>query len=258
MKKFIAILRSPRFSPGKVEQDAAILRLVAYKLREQGHQVDVFTEQEFQQHFLGHLDQVSADCIFGMYREDVTLDMLEQLETQRHIPCVNSPRGIRRVSHVNQIALLREAGLPIPPTTILTSPDQLSQLTYPCWLKKGRGWSERPDDVVRVNTPSEAQSALPQFVSDDGTLCVVASAHIEGRHEKFYCPATTPLPRREGTGVGLEGLKGLEDLLPVFGGDAIITPEGHTYIIDINDWPSFSTCREEAAKLISQYVLSIH
>jgi hypothetical protein len=39
----------------------------------------------------------------------------------------------------------------------------------------------------------------------------------------------------------------------VFGGDAIVTPEGRPVLIDLNDWPSFSRCREDAAKEIVRY-----
>ena len=38
----------------------------------------------------------------------------------------------------------------------------------------------------------------------------------------------------------------------VFGGDAIITPEGAIYVIDINSWPSFARVRAEAAVQISR------
>ena len=40
----------------------------------------------------------------------------------------------------------------------------------------------------------------------------------------------------------------------IFGGDAIITPEGSIYIIDINDFPSFSAVRHEAAQAISNLI----
>jgi D-alanine-D-alanine ligase-like ATP-grasp enzyme len=39
--------------------------------------------------------------------------------------------------------------------------------------------------------------------------------------------------------------------LDIFGGDAIITPEGRIYLIDINSWPSFARVRTEAAVQIA-------
>ena len=42
--------------------------------------------------------------------------------------------------------------------------------------------------------------------------------------------------------------------LPIYGGDAIITPDGNIHLIDFNDWPSFSSCRDEAAKAIAKRI----
>jgi hypothetical protein len=39
--------------------------------------------------------------------------------------------------------------------------------------------------------------------------------------------------------------------LQVYGGDCIVTVDGAWYMIDFNDWPSFSRCREEAAEAIA-------
>ena len=42
--------------------------------------------------------------------------------------------------------------------------------------------------------------------------------------------------------------------ITVFGGDCIITPDGKINIIDLNDWPSFSPCAEEASEAIAAAV----
>ena len=39
----------------------------------------------------------------------------------------------------------------------------------------------------------------------------------------------------------------------LYGGDAIITDD-IAYLIDLNDWPSFSSCREAAADAIALLV----
>ena len=38
----------------------------------------------------------------------------------------------------------------------------------------------------------------------------------------------------------------------MFGGDAIVTPDGKIYIIDINSWPSFARVRAEASVQIAR------
>ena len=45
--------------------------------------------------------------------------------------------------------------------------------------------------------------------------------------------------------------------LKVYGGDCIVDETGHFYMIDFNDWPSFSRCREEAATAIASFTLNI-
>ncbi len=42
--------------------------------------------------------------------------------------------------------------------------------------------------------------------------------------------------------------------LEVWGGDAIVTPKREFVLIDFNDWPSFSRCREKAATSIARYI----
>ena len=39
--------------------------------------------------------------------------------------------------------------------------------------------------------------------------------------------------------------------LEIYGGDCIVCADGTWYMIDFNDWPSFSRCREEAADAIA-------
>jgi D-alanine-D-alanine ligase-like ATP-grasp enzyme len=43
--------------------------------------------------------------------------------------------------------------------------------------------------------------------------------------------------------------------LEVYGGDAIITPAGEIFLIDINAWPSFALFREEAAPRLAAWML---
>ena len=42
--------------------------------------------------------------------------------------------------------------------------------------------------------------------------------------------------------------------IDVYGGDCIVDHEGRFFIIDFNDWPSFSACKGQAADAISQLV----
>ena len=97
----------------------------------------------------------------------------------------------------------------------------------PPYWKKSESYSTVNEPVVFVENNENKSNSLT-----DG---VVYSKHHEGEHIKFY---------------GIGGI-----LLDFYGGDAIISDSGEIHIIDINDWPSFSICREEAAKAIADYII---
>ena len=42
--------------------------------------------------------------------------------------------------------------------------------------------------------------------------------------------------------------------ISVYGGDAIISPDGTITLIDLNDWPSFAPCRGAAAFAIARFL----
>ena len=42
--------------------------------------------------------------------------------------------------------------------------------------------------------------------------------------------------------------------IEVYGGDCIVSSDGTFCLIDFNDWPSFSRCREEAAEAIASLI----
>ena len=41
----------------------------------------------------------------------------------------------------------------------------------------------------------------------------------------------------------------------VYGGDAVVGPDGSITLIDFNDWPSFRTCTVGAAQKIADMIL---
>jgi hypothetical protein len=46
--------------------------------------------------------------------------------------------------------------------------------------------------------------------------------------------------------------------IPVYGGDCIVSADGSFKIIDFNDWPSFSSCREDAARAIVSFIFKAY
>ena len=53
------------------------------------------------------------------------------------------------------------------------------------------------------------------------------------------------LNARSGSGAAQAELAAKAVKVEVFGGDAIVTPDGKIYIIDINSWPSFARVRAD-------------
>ncbi len=278
--KLIGIKRSQRFSPNKTASDDAILEAVASELRCQGHHVLTLTEQEFQTAVWKDTMPLDADGIFGMYREEQTLAMLENLPPAQGCFVVTSTQGVRNAGRQQQFLLL-QGQVPLPPTIVLHDESEVEPLPFPCWLKKGRGWSETKDDVVFVRTAAQAREVVFRFreQSKEEPLSVVASAHLVGDLVKFYGV--------EGTGFftwnyadmaqskfGWEQVNGAANghpfsstalqaaaehaarllQIPVYGGDAVVAADGSFAIIDFNDWPSFGSCRDEAAKAIAQRI----
>jgi hypothetical protein len=45
--------------------------------------------------------------------------------------------------------------------------------------------------------------------------------------------------------------------LSVYGGDGVSAPDGSLALIDFNDWPSFSRCREDASVAIAAHLLDV-
>ena len=134
-----------------------------------------------------------------------------------------------------------------------------------CWLKRADVHAIQSADVVRVNNREALLNALNHF-HDQNIEEVLIQDHIDGEVIKFYgigpgeyfnafmvsseksviSQASTLLKiaNRAAETVGLE----------IYGGDAVLTPQGRLLLIDLNDWPSFSACCQDAARSIAEYV----
>ena len=278
----LGISRDTRFSPNMSNSDGAIFLAVVEALRRMGCDVDCMTEAEFRQTFATNITTLQADAIFGMYRDDETLRIIRQANDRCHIPAITPCIGIHNAGRRAQMEVLSSAGIPIPRFEMLTTATDLPSF-YPCWLKKGEGWSEQKEDVVYVADEKQAVEAMQMFSRRAGSadFVVMACEHLAGDLVKFYGV--------EGTGFfdwdyaskghskfGLESINGVEHRYdfseeqlssianaasaalssPIYGGDAVIASDGSIRLIDFNDWPSFSRCREKAAAAIAHRIIN--
>ncbi len=265
MTRFLAVRRDDIYSPNSVEKDRLILKRVCDQLKTMAQldqPIRMIDEAELA------AVEVEADCIVTMARSDAALQRLLDLE-RRGCKVVNTPEGVGRCQRSVLDKLMRKSGICMPP---LTGEDGY-------WLKRGDAAAQSKDDVVFCEDAHELRHAQNSF-RHRGITNFVVSAHVPGDLVKFYgvgnrmfhyfYPSDDGISKfgdelRNGKAhhfsfdvsalraevMKLAHLTGVE----VYGGDVIIGHDGRFYIVDFNDWPSFSRCSEEAAEAIARQVL---
>lgn len=271
MVKVLGIQRASRFSPNSVEKDLAILDAVVSRFHG-----NIISEDN--NNLLKSALSIKPDIVFSMARDEKTLDLLSEAG---HVGAlvINSAQGVRNCQRSLLDRLMRENNLPVPPsdedapTATRLFDGRQKPVAY--WLKRGDAAAQSHDDVVFCKDKETLEEAKRNFRSR-GITDMVVQAHVEGDLVKFYGVEGTGFfrtfyPSDDGQSkFGDEKLNGnahhyfypKEHLqaeaektsrlvnVPVYGGDAIIRPDGEFVIIDFNDWPSFSRCRDDAAEAI--------
>lgn len=266
--KIAAIPRNPSHSPNMADRDREILLSIAAKLQERGHDVHILEEE----------DCYALECYDALYHMSRTPDILDKIREvdEKATNCVAS---VENCSRKRFMQLLSQAGVRQPQYSVTATNASIPKLEYPLWIKKADGWSLHPDDVQFVCNESEAAKALDWHRSR-GNKEVICCKHIAGDIVKFYGVKKNffhwQYPNPEKSKFGLEKINGATSNIPfkeetlrinaqkaayaigveIFGGDAIIAPDGEIYIIDINDFPSFSCCKESASEAISNHIIS--
>lgn len=254
--KVLLVQRAECFSPNSVEKDRAILKAVGIRLMAAGHKVDMVSEEML-------TDVCGYDRVLSMGRLPETLDRLQCVNA------INSSEGVRNCSRSALETIMKCAGVPIPP----------SEGEYGYWLKRGDASAQSKDDVQFAATHAELERKIVDF-EQRGISQYVVSAHVPGDLVKFYGVLGTGFfryyyptddgeskfgdERRNGSAChypfNVSALQTVVEKLAdvvgvkVYGGDGIVCNDGSFCIIDFNDWPSFSRCREEAADAIVKLV----
>ena len=267
--KTLLIQRAACYSPNSEEKDLAVLQEVGCFFDD----AKIISEDEFVENFSTDNQLISTESvgalnvyyqIISMARSPKALDSLEQLE-RSGIRVLNPPVGVRACQRSNVDKVMRENYLPLPPDK--------GDDGY--WVKRADTTAQSKEDVCFCHDWSEVEKIKSTFMQR-GITDVVTQAHVKGDVVKFYGVEGTGFFRYYYSGDDTETKFGDEErngkpryysfsfsdlqadaeklacLLqtPVYGGDAIIQEDGCYVIIDFNDFPSFSRCREEAAKAI--------
>jgi hypothetical protein len=274
-----AILRSPAYSPNHIGNDAALLNSVCAQLRKRGCAVNIYTEAELME------GKVTEKVIASMCRERKSLEMLQQLEDGGAL-VINSAYGVENCKRERLGRILQSNQIPYP-DSVLTLTDrsvkpQLEQLNFSrCWVKRADFHSQHKEDITFALNPQEAQDIVKEYFLR-GIRTAVIDRHLEGNLVKFYgIRGTTffhwyhPFDRQQNAS-GLDPTDGsaptftfsVEALqamcqraatalgIDIYGGDAIVDASGSITIININDWPSFARCRDEATPIIARLILA--
>lgn len=281
--KILAISRGSVYSPNMAGNDAALFTAVIDELKAMGHEVNTLHEEEMMQH-----DYTPYERVMTMARDSYGLVMLEKnTDAETQAKFINSIAGILTCTNKANVATqMLELGIPQPEFLVgeqhkllFCSTGNKDDITTPVWLKNSDNSAVTADDTVFCSTKEAFDEAFKKLEQREVSLWMV-QAHQEGDLVKFYGVEGTDFfhwsyASQGHSKFGLETVNGKEkgytfdakrikwyaDLLakklnvPIYGGDVIIDEEGGFWFIDFNDFPSFSACREMAAKAIAKRIV---
>lgn len=265
--RVVGIARESLYSPGDFEAaDRGILEATGQALTEHGAEVEIVEADAPLAAFEG------ARLVFAMCQGPAALETLRALVRAGHT-LVHEAEAIEACHRVQLVPKLAEADLPRPEAHLVTSaapePGPLAwvdaQGDAGAWVKRGDVHATQEGDVQRVRGVDEARKALGELAAR-GVERAVLEAHAPGRTVKFYAVRGTGFFRAYPDG-GTEvndppqawrdvADRAAEALgLSVYGGDVVVDASGNALVVDVNDWPSFSRCREAAAQAIAGHLL---
>ncbi|MDE2144273.1 MAG: hypothetical protein KGJ84_17845 [Elusimicrobia bacterium] len=265
--KALGILRETQNSPGRESDDALILKAVMDQLSILKTRTTVITPEEFDR-----ADVSAYDIIVPMCETYPRLMRLKKIEAETGVMVINpsdSVLGCYRTRMLESFA--NTPGLSYPPTEVRrTTAD--ANAKAPSFEAEGGYWVKRGDvhntcsyDVVFARDWKEVDAIRREFESRE-IKDMAVQRHADGDLIKFYGvgpgqwftwfyhdPSTArrlPFELEELAAQAELAAKAVS--VEIFGGDAIVTPEGKIFVIDINSWPSFARVRAEAAVQIAR------
>ncbi len=262
MSTLFGITRERVFSPGKVDDDSAILETAAQFLRQRGHTVTVFRADEAE-----WPDVAGVSLVFTMAQGSAALARLQAWEAHG-VRIVNSTEGIFNCQRQRTIAGLAEAQVAFPPSVLVPTQHQAELPEWAAggaWVKRGDVHATEAGDVVRVDDRAAAREVLQGF-HHRGIPTALVQRHVPGTVLKFYgvrqrffhCvpPPDRPLPPAD----LLDDIRALGERaaralgVEIYGGDCVCETTGALWLIDLNDWPSYASCRAEGGRAIAAYL----
>lgn len=263
MSQLVGIAREPVFSPGKVEDDSAILEAAATHLRARGHAVTVCRADASE-----WPDPAGVSLVFTMAQGAAALARLQHWQAQG-VRIINNPDGILNCQRHRTIAAFTRARIPFPQSVLLETRDgtALPQwVAQGAWVKRGDVHATEAGDVIRIDSHAAARDVLLRL-QQRGIRTALLQRHAPGTVLKFYGVRQRffhCVPPHGGPPLPADVLEQLEALggraahalnVEIYGGDCVYDDaNGSLLLIDLNDWPSYASCRAEAAIEIAAYL----
>jgi hypothetical protein len=264
----IGVSREPVYSPGRFfEADLAILHETAKACEAAGSRVRILPADAPRQAFAG------GRLVFTMCQGPESLETMGWLAASG-VTVIHEPSAILSCHRIRMLPLLARAGLPRPEAHLVACADPEPETlawAKKCgetgiWVKRGDVHATRPEDVVHLRGEAAAGEALARL-ADRGVSHAVLEAHVPGRTVKFYAVRDTPFFRsyaEDGSDLGpappawrqLAERAAAALGLAIYGGDLVVGEGKKPVLVDVNDWPSFSRCRAEAAAAIAEHLFA--
>jgi hypothetical protein len=277
--EILGVHRNKKFSPNHIGNDDAIFQLTAKELEKRGCKVAICCEDEFLA-----LESVSQDQIFTMARQKPVVARLQGLEKAGK-QVVNSAFGIENCFRTNLTNALNVNDIPVADSYIVPTDYQEDDVFNRIkgkgyWIKRGDFHAIHKEDVSYARSKEEAKEILREYALREIPDAVI-SQHLVGDLVKFYGVRGTdffywfyPYDNNHHKYADYQQINGDSVYYPfdvlelknvatkaarvvgidIYGGDAIVGKDGAFHIIDLNDWPSFAPCREEAAGHIAERI----
>jgi hypothetical protein len=265
----LGIHREQIYSNHAVEADRRILELTLEQVERLAGGRLATTVRE------PHEELPDADLILSMAQHESVLGQLQSRERQG-IPVINSVASIRNCYRVQLSTLLTNGAY--PQYAFVKARQDLAFLPFESpegyWLKRGDFHALTDDDVVYAQDLKGINGSL-RYYRSHGIEDVVLQRHVEGPIIKFYgvadgffrhraMPSRDPGKKRLAFPPAWSDMARVEDVraiaawkagilgLTIYGGDCIVDRDGKLWVIDMNDWPAFRTCQDEAATSIAR------
>src|SRR4029077_4370303 len=262
------IFRESAHSPGRVDDDAAIMHRVGEALATRGFTVKLLRADNIEPAF-----ETPSAMIFAMCEQGEILDRLRRAGQAGAI-IVNSPDAIRNTYRHRMVELFAQNHVLAPVSHVVATNAVKLPLATGVWIKRYDFHATQSDDVMYAASERGWREALARF-AERGIPFVVVQEHVPGDLIKFYgvsrCDADEPdscwfewfyhrdkgmmgypfeAARLRDVAVSAAAALGVE----IFGGDAIVRPDCEPVIIDLNAWPSYAPYRDRAVQAIANYL----